>query len=64
MSHGRAVGIVTGYRLNDLRVGVREPVRSRILTSPNRPDRLWGPLNLLSTMDTEGFSPGGKAAGA
>jgi hypothetical protein len=25
------------------------PVGSRILTSPHRPDRLWGPLNLLSS---------------
>jgi hypothetical protein len=28
-------------------VGVRVPVGSRIFTSPGRPDRLWGPPNLL-----------------
>jgi hypothetical protein len=27
---------------------VRVPVGSRIFTSPCRPDRLWGPPNLLS----------------
>jgi hypothetical protein len=27
---------------------VRVPVGSRIFSSPQRPDRLWGPLNLLS----------------
>jgi hypothetical protein len=38
-----AVGIETGYRLNDRQVGVRVPVGSTIFTSPCRPDRLWGP---------------------
>jgi hypothetical protein len=42
-----AVGIATGYGMDDREVGVRVPVGSRILTSPCRPDRLWGPPNLL-----------------
>jgi hypothetical protein len=42
------VGIATGYRLDDERVGVRVPVGSRIFSSPRRPNRLWGPPNLLS----------------
>jgi hypothetical protein len=33
---------VTGYGLDDRGVGVRVPVWSRILSSPRRPDRLWG----------------------
>jgi hypothetical protein len=43
-----AVGIVTGYWLDDRVVGVRVPVRSRIYTFPCRPDGHWGPSNLLS----------------
>jgi hypothetical protein len=35
-----AVGIATGYGLNDSAVGVRVPVEPRIITSPCRPDRL------------------------
>jgi hypothetical protein len=38
----------TGYGLDDRGVGVRVQVRSRIFTSPYRPDRLWAPPNLLS----------------
>jgi hypothetical protein len=34
-----AVGIATGYRLDDRGNGVRVPVRSTILTFPCRPDR-------------------------
>jgi hypothetical protein len=34
--------------LDDRGVGVRDPVGSRIFSSPRRPDRLWGPPNLLS----------------
>jgi hypothetical protein len=43
-----AVGIATGYGLDDRGVGVRVPVGSRIFTSPCRPDRLWSSPNLLS----------------
>jgi hypothetical protein len=47
-SRGSVAGIATGYGLDDREVGVRVPVGSRIFFSPNRPDRLWGPPNLLS----------------
>jgi hypothetical protein len=40
-------GIATGYGLDDRGVEVRVPVGSKILTSPYRPDQLWGPPNLL-----------------
>jgi hypothetical protein len=57
------VGIATGYRLDDRRFGVRVPVGSRIFFSPRRPDRLWGPRNLLSNGYGGGGSfPGRKAA--
>jgi hypothetical protein len=42
-----AVGIATGYGLDDRAVGVRVSVGSRIFSSPCRPDRLWGPPSLL-----------------
>jgi hypothetical protein len=46
-SRDSAVGIATAYWLDDLEVGVGVPVGSRSFTSPCRPDRLWGPPNLL-----------------
>jgi hypothetical protein len=58
-SRNSSVGIATGYGLVDRGVGVLVPVGSRIFSSSRRPDRLWGPPNLLSS----GY-PGGKAAGA
>jgi hypothetical protein len=45
---GSAVGVATGYGLDDWGVGVRLPVRSRIFTFLFSPDRLWGPSCLLS----------------
>jgi hypothetical protein len=42
MSRDSAVGIVTGYGLDDQEFEVRVP-----FTSPGRPDRLWGPPTLL-----------------
>jgi hypothetical protein len=42
-----SVGIATRYGLDDRGVGVRDPVGSRIFSSPRRRDRLWGPPNLL-----------------
>jgi hypothetical protein len=42
------VGIATCYGLDDRGVGVQVPVGVRIFTSPNLPDRFWGPHNLLS----------------
>jgi hypothetical protein len=47
-SRDSAVGTATGYGLNDRGVGVRVSVRTKIFFSPRRPDRLWGPPNLLS----------------
>jgi hypothetical protein len=47
VSRDSAVGIATGYGLDDWEVGVRVPIGSRIFTSPFRPDRRWGPPNLL-----------------
>jgi hypothetical protein len=47
-SQDSAVSIATGYGLDDRVVEVRVPVGSRIFSSPRRPDRLWGPPNLLS----------------
>jgi hypothetical protein len=44
-----SVGIATGYGLDNRGVGVRVPIGSRIFSSPNRPDQLWGPPNLLSS---------------
>jgi hypothetical protein len=38
-----AVGIATGYGLDDRVIRVRVPVGSRIFSSPRRPDWLWGP---------------------
>jgi hypothetical protein len=46
-SRDSSVGIATGYGLDDREVGVRVPVRTRIFTSPCRPDGLRGPPNLL-----------------
>jgi hypothetical protein len=45
-----AVGLATGYGLDDRGVGARVLIGSRIVCSPRRPDRLWGPPNLLSNV--------------
>jgi hypothetical protein len=63
VSRDSAVGIATGYGLDEWEAGVRAPVGSKIFTSPRRPDWLWGPPNLLYNGHQELF-PGGKAAGA
>jgi hypothetical protein len=47
-SRDSAVGIVTGYGLDDQGVGVQVPVGARIFYSPRRSDLLWGPPSLLS----------------
>jgi hypothetical protein len=43
-SRDRAVGIATGYGLDDRGVGVRFPVESRIFSSPRRPDPASYPM--------------------
>jgi hypothetical protein len=52
----KVVGIVTGYGLDDRGVGFRVPLGSRIFPSPRRPNRLWGPPNLLSNEYRQIFS--------
>jgi hypothetical protein len=54
------VSISTGYGLDDQGVGVRVPVGSRIFSS-RRPDRLWGPQNLLFN-GCRGLVPQGQSA--
>jgi hypothetical protein len=46
-SRDSALGIATGYGLDDRGAGVRVPVGSRIFSSPPRLVRLWGPSSLL-----------------
>jgi hypothetical protein len=57
-SRDSAVGITTGYGLDDRRVGVRVPVMSRTFSSQCHPDRIWGPSSLPFN-GTGAFSPGG-----
>jgi hypothetical protein len=47
-SRDNAVGIATGYRLDDRGFGVQVPVVLRIFSSPRSPDRIWGAPALLS----------------
>jgi hypothetical protein len=58
-SQNNAVGVATGYGLDDRGVGVRVLVESRIFSSPRRPDRLWGPSSLYRMGNGGSFS-GGK----
>jgi hypothetical protein len=58
MSWDSAVGIVTGYGLDDQEVGVRAPVWARMFISPCRPDWLRGPSSVLSNGD-RGLFPWG-----
>jgi hypothetical protein len=62
-TRGGSIGIATGYGLDDPGVGVRVLVGSSIFTSPYRPDRLWGTLNLLHNEYRVDFL-GDKATGA
>jgi hypothetical protein len=47
-SRGGAVGIATGYGLDDRGVVVRVLTESRTFTSPYCADRLWDPSSFLS----------------
>jgi hypothetical protein len=45
-----AVGIVTGYRLNDQGIALRFPTDAEdFSSSPKRPYRFWGPPSFLYT---------------
>jgi hypothetical protein len=63
-SRDSAVGIVTGYGMDDRRVRVRVLVRSRIFSSSRRPDLLRGPHNLISNGYRGALSPGVKRPGS
>jgi hypothetical protein len=62
-SCGRAVGVATGYGLDDQRVGVRDQVRSRIFTFPYLPNWFCGLPCLLSNGYTEALPLGVKQPG-
>jgi hypothetical protein len=47
-SRGSSVDIATGCGIDDQMDRVRVTIVSRIFFVPYRPDRLWGPLSLLS----------------
>jgi hypothetical protein len=55
-SPGSAVGVATGYGLDDRGIGVLVAIGSRMFTSPYRSDRLWGPPSLLSNWYRRPFS--------
>jgi hypothetical protein len=59
-SRNSVVAIATGYELDDRGVGVRVPVVSSIFSPSRSPDRLWGPLSLLS-YGYRGLFPPGKS---
>jgi hypothetical protein len=55
--------IATGYGPDEWGIRVLVPIGSRILISPYCPDRLWGPLNLLSNAYWGVFPRGVKQQG-
>jgi hypothetical protein len=54
-----AVGMETGYGLDDREVGIRIPVRSKIFSSLRLPDRFWAHPTFYP-MGTDSFFPGVK----
>jgi hypothetical protein len=58
-----AVGIATGYGLDDRGVGVWVPVGARIVSSPCCPDQFWVPPSLLSNGNRGGSFLGVKWPG-
>jgi hypothetical protein len=60
-SQDSAVGIVTGYGLDDRVAGARGPVGSRIFTTSSIP--VLAPTKPSYAVGTGVFFPGGKAAG-
>jgi hypothetical protein len=61
-SRDSSVGIATGYGLDDREVGVRFPEGSRILSSPCRRDRLWGPIQWVPGALSLGAKRQGRVA--
>jgi hypothetical protein len=61
IQEARIVGIATGYRLDGW--GSIPARDKRVFSSPQHPDRLWGPPSLLSNVNSKIF-PAIKAAGA
>jgi hypothetical protein len=62
MSQGSGVVTATGYSMDGRGIGVRVPVEARFVASSRRPDRFWGPPNVVSHGYRGSFS-GGKAVG-
>jgi hypothetical protein len=63
VSRDSAVGIATGYWLDDWGIGVQVPVGSRIFISPCRPDRFWGSTQPPIQWIPGALSPGVKRPG-
>jgi hypothetical protein len=62
LSRDSAVATTTGYGLKDWRIGVRVSLEPRTFNFPCRPNRLWGPLNLLFN-EYRSYYPEGTEAG-
>jgi hypothetical protein len=56
-NQGSSVGIASGYGLDDRAVGVRAPIKSRIIFYSCHPDRLW--VHLASYSTSNGCFPSG-----
>jgi hypothetical protein len=62
-SRDSSVGIATAYGLDDREVTVPVPLGSRIVSSPQRPDRPWGPTQPTIIRKPGALSPGVKRQG-